>query len=416
MDQMRLIQIFTVLASLAPLAGYGVEIHGFLLGNYAARTTGDEEKPASGDFLLGEERLQIKLSGSNESGSSYFAKVDFLNDAVTEKTNIDIREAYMSHAVGPFDFTVGRQVFTWGVGDSLFINDVFPKDYVSMFSGRPMEYLKKGTTGFKTAISSRALSADLIIMPFFQSKVLPGSDRFFFYNPFSSVTNIVETRPRHDVATTELAFRLYRPILRWDATLYAYHGFFKDPSMQPDSMTAPTLITMMYPKLDVYGASLQGNALGGVVSIEAGYSDSREDKLGTNPLIPNAQTKFLVGYQRALWTDFTIGLQYYEESMQKYEEYLANAPAGFPTLDRRRTVLTMRLTQLMKYQSLRLSWFSFYSPSDKDYYFIPEVSYRISDELSVALGGNVFGGTKETTFFGQFKRNNNAYVNMRYNF
>ena len=43
----------------------------------------------------------------------------------------------------------GRQIITWGLGDLIFINDVFPKDYEAFFSGRPMEYMKKGVDGVK---------------------------------------------------------------------------------------------------------------------------------------------------------------------------------------------------------------------------------------------------------------------------
>ena len=40
------------------------------------------------------------------------------------------------------DVKLGRQVLTWGTGDLLFLNDLFPKDWVSFFAGRDDEYLK----------------------------------------------------------------------------------------------------------------------------------------------------------------------------------------------------------------------------------------------------------------------------------
>ena len=43
---------------------------------------------------------------------------------------------------GSVDLRVGRQILTWGTGDLLFINDLFPKDWVSFFSGREEQYLK----------------------------------------------------------------------------------------------------------------------------------------------------------------------------------------------------------------------------------------------------------------------------------
>ena len=51
--------------------------------------------------------------------------------------------------------------------------------------------------------------------------------------------------------------------------------------MIPDNINSTTKITYHYPKLSVYGASLQGRALDGVVSFEAGHYDSRQDRSGT---------------------------------------------------------------------------------------------------------------------------------------
>ena len=35
-----------------------------------------------------------------------------------------------------FDVKIGQQVLTWGTGDYVFLNDLFPKDYPSFFAGR----------------------------------------------------------------------------------------------------------------------------------------------------------------------------------------------------------------------------------------------------------------------------------------
>src|SRR3989338_2363769 len=60
----------------------GLEWHGFAQVNYAARLcTTRQEKPPSGDFLLGEERLQLQLSGSAPKGGvGYFSEAGFLLD------------------------------------------------------------------------------------------------------------------------------------------------------------------------------------------------------------------------------------------------------------------------------------------------------------------------------------------------
>lgn len=395
-----------------------LEWHGSVQANYASRLgTTRHNKPPSGDFLLGEERLQLQLSGSTPAGGAgYFTKTDFLRDEANNQSAVDVREAYLTYAKGPLDLRAGRQIHTWGVGDLLFINDLFPKNYAALFSGRPMEYLKTGAGSLKAGVYSDKAALDIIATPVFEPDQFPTSQSFFLYDPFSLVTNRVEARPRHDLRNAELAARLSRPVLGFDAALYAYRGFFRTPSMAPDSMTAPSTLTMIYPRLSVYGASLQGNAAGGVLSFEAGYYDSRQDIAGTDPVIPNSQTRFLAGYQRSPWTDFTAGLQYYGEYMHDYRRYEANTPAGFPKQDRLRQLLTLRLTQFLKYQTWKLSLFSFWSPTDKDFYLIPEAAWRVTDGFTATVGANVFGGASGNTFLGQLDKNDNLYLSMRYEF
>jgi long-subunit fatty acid transport protein len=43
----------------------------------------------------------------------------------------------------------------------------------------------------------------------------------------------------------------------------------------------------------------------------------------------------------------------------------------------------------------------------------PQISYKITDRLSVALGANVFFGKKEFTQFGQLEKDDNLYLRMR---
>ncbi|MEK7280278.1 MAG: hypothetical protein AAB090_06485, partial [Nitrospirota bacterium] len=177
-----------------------------------------------------------------------------------------------------------------------------------------------------------------------------------------------------------------------------------------------TIVTSFFQRLGVYGASVQGSGLDGIISIEAGYYDSLDDTDGTDPTIPNPQTRFLIGYQRQIWEDFTMSLQYYLEYMHHHGEFIQSLPAGSPGQDRIRELITLRLTQLYLYQTLRLSLFAFYSPTDDDYYLIPEIGYNINDAMSITGGFNIFGGTNTTTFFGQFDKDDNIYTYLRYEF
>ncbi|MCI0698102.1 capsule assembly Wzi family protein [candidate division KSB1 bacterium] len=393
--------------------GANISIHGFGQGNYTSNLS--SSNPDNGDFKWAGERFQLKLEASLAAFRS-FAKVDAFYDHIDNEAELELREGYVDYSSGSWDLRVGRQIITWGLGDLIFINDVFPKDYEAFFSGRPLEYLKKGIDGVKIAIYPDFTSFELIAIPFFEPNTFPQQSRFWMFDPLRSITNREEKEPTTNLSNTEFAARSYRGVAGFDVSLYFYKGFFRQPSITPDHPTMPTKLILFYPKLSVYGASLQGSGLGGVLSLEAGQYDSRQDRDGTDPLLPNSQTRFLIGYQRQLWQDFTVGLQYYSEYMHDYSAYEKNLPSGFPKEDRLHQLAVIRLTQFLVHQTVRVSFFSFYSPSEGDYQLNPEMKHNFSDHIWTALGANVFGGDESWSRFGQLDKNDNIYLQFRYEF
>lgn len=398
--------------------GSSVEIHGFLLGSFSGRTTGRRPPDGDGgDYVLAEERVRLVLSGAVESADVYFvAKADLWHDAIARKAEVDLREGYAGYSKGRIDLRLGRQIITWGVGDLFFVNDIFPKDWESYFSGRPTEYLKLGVDGVRTRYSSRVLNAEFVAIPFFAADNLPSPKRFLVFDPLAAVPHQREDKPGARYANTELALRLYRQWMGLDVSVYGYRGFWRTPGVRLDDRVAPTTATRFYPTLSVYGASAQRGLAGGILSLEAGYYDSRQDRPGRDPSVPNSQWRFLVGYQRQPWADFTVGLQLYGELMDQYGAYRASLPAGNPRLDRFRGMVSTRLTQWLDYQMWMLSFFAAYSPTDRDYFLRPEASYKVTDALSASVGANIFGGRHEWTFFGQFRRSDNVFVTLRFDF
>ncbi len=396
-------------------------IHGFGLVNYSARP--DFEASPGGDglgehgFLLADQRVQLKLEAHSPKGAvSLLAKPEFFYDAVDEEFGADLREGYLDFSHKAWDARVGRQILTWGVGDLVFINDVFPKDYAAFFSGRPLEYLKLGADAVDVNFQSDALSAELVVIPagLFTPDNLPPRSRFFEFDPFPTLPRETE-EPAATVENVETALRLYRTVADTELSLYAYHGFWQSYALKSDDPVMPTRVIKFFPELAVFGASARRGGLGGVWGAEVGSYDSLDDGSGTDPAVENAQFRFLLTYQRQLAQDFTGSLEYYGEWMQNYAAYRRSVPAGFPVRPELRDLLGLRLTKLLRYQTLKLSLFTFYSPLARDFFLNPEVSYHFTDHWWAALGGNVFGGPART-FFGQLDRNDNVYLAVRYSF
>ncbi len=413
LKRIRLILMIMIISISNMAYGESLKIHGFFQGNYSANSDGSN--PDGGDFKWAEEKLQLKVSADKDS-FYFFLKADLSLDHIDNEPDMEFREAYIDYLSDNWDVRLGRQIITWGVGDLIFINDTFPKDYEAFFSGRPMEYLKIGSDSIKIGMYPSFASAELVIIPSFEPNNFPRKNRFWMFDPMPAVTNRNRKEPSTNLENTEIALRLYRDIAGFDASLYFYRGFFRQQSMLPDSFSAPTMLTLLHPGLSVYGASIQGRALDGIISIEAGFYDSRDDRNGKDPMIPNQSSRYLLGYQKQLWKDFTAGFQYYTSYMHDYDRYKNSLPAGFPQERRWQDYFTVRLTHLFMHQTLKISFFSFWSVSDGDYMLIPEIKYNFTDNIWTALGANIFGGGEEWNQFGSLDKDDNLYVQIRYEF
>lgn len=398
------------------------DVKGFVESRFGVRTQRD---PRERDVSIGEARSQIELEiPGNKMG--FILTSDFLYDPVLDRHDVrleegtgavDLRKAtWVFTPAGFADLKAGRQILTWGTGDLIFINDLFPKDWNSFFIGRDEEYLKAPSDALKVSLFSRLANLDVAYTPRFDPDRFIDGRRVSFFNPqYGRRTGrdaVVETENMNDwFRDDELAVRLFKNIRGTEMAAYGYWGYWKSPAGFDPASGQST-----FPALSVYGASLRGVVLKGIGNLEFGWYDSRDDRDGTDPTVRNGEIRFLAGYEQELGTDFTAGIQYYLEHILDHGALVKTLPPGVAEPDEYRHLLTLRLTKLLLNQNLTLSLFTFYSPSDDDAYLRPKVRYKLTDSWLVETGGNVFFGSEDRTFFAQFERNSNLYFALRYGF
>lgn len=379
--------------------------------------------------MIGETRLQLDTERLIAGWLTVQLTSDFVLDPVGDRHEIDLERGdgaidlrRASVAFSPFqamDIKVGRQSLTWGTGDLLFLNDLFPKDFQAFFMGRDDEYLKAPSDAAKLGLFTPIVNFDVVYVPRFDVDRAITGERLSYFNP--SLERLARKDellsldiPDEWFSDFETHVRMSKNLGGVELAAYGYWGYWKSPGGFDFSAD-----DALFPELSVYGASIRDQLAGGIANLEVAYYDSREDRDGTDLAINNSELRALLGYERQLpelASDLTIGLQYYLEWMMSHEEYLVSVMESPFARDELRHVATLRVTKQLLQQNLTVSLFTAYSPSDEDVYVRALLGYKIADCCSMNVGANVFFGSEDHTFFNQLQNNNNAYAVLRYGF
>lgn len=347
---------------------------------------------------------RFNLQWENEFNSLILSNEwELLANDVTGNTqikprNVNIQADLTSH----FGIKAGRQVLTWGVGDYLFLNDFFPKDFQSFFIGREDRYLKSPSDALKISYYQGASVFDMVYTPKFESDIYINGEYLSYFDPVAlgqtSDSPVVNT-PSGD----EWAFRYFIPVGDIDVAFYAYEGFSKSPeSLNPDGLP-------VHHRLRAVGASLVAPSPFGLISAEYAYYDTQRHTQ-VSQLSPN-QSRWLVGLEKALSSSVTGGLQIYRERSLK-PAWLRNDSQ----FESNRWQFTTRLTYRDPRQFWTIQLFNFYSLTDKDGYLRVSVDYSPTDSWSFSMGINQFYGEREHSFFNQFSQGSNGYIRGRWQF
>lgn len=369
-------------------------------------------------WSMAESRIGFDLSRDDDY-ASLRCRYDFVvNGADRATTSISIRDLHVAISNDWLDFKIGRFVSTWGVGELVFLNDLFRTDWESFFLGRDDDYLKAPANTIRLTLYTPLLTLDAVVMPTFEPDIYIASPSFTFWNPMLGELTTFDDAPVEEYPVAgvskngEVAARAFGTLLGWEWAVYGFHGRYHQPvGFRPDDPANPAAGgTASFPRLRALGASLRGMLFGIVLSAEVVAYRSVEDPDGTDPFLPNSEDRWVVGASFEPLPYSTLGTQVYQERLRDMDEATKRYR---PDADR--TWLTLLWSTRLP-AGLNAMVFAYYSPNEKDYYLRSALGWRFTDELTATMGANLWGGDSKSTFYGQFEQNSNVYARMRYSF
>ncbi len=384
-------------------------ISGFIEGAYGHFTQQNVTPKSS---PLSEIRTRIDVAYTHEK-FDLIAKGELLFDDITSNYNASVRELYIK--TSPFsylDVKIGKQVLTWGTADYLFINDLFPKDWRSFFSGRDDEYLKAPSTSIKTSWFINDYTLDVAWTPRFTQDQFITGERFSFYSPEAQQQIAPKSFTTHKTNNDQWFVRLSTNKQGIEYALYGYKGYWTTPEglniqQQP-----------YFPKMNSIGASIRTTLGNGIFNAEVASYNSTESSNGYNNTYysPNSQQRFLIGYETELMKNVTLNAQYYIEHINAYSQLTSSHIQPSTLVSQNRQLITTRLRYSAMQQKLTLTLFNFYSPSEKDGFTKSSINYRYNDQWQYSIGANLFWGKEDFSFFGQHQKNSNVWARVRYQY
>jgi len=117
---------------------------------------------------------------------------------------------------------------------------------------------------------------------------------------------------------------------------------------------------------------------------------------------------YVLGIDRTFTDDWYANLQLYQRKIFSYDDRILfdhEFESG----------LFLRINKTLFHDKLRLNLDSFYNLTDNGFYLNPEVELRYVDNLSIFAGLNIFDG-KADTFLGNYDRNDQGYLAVRFSF
>lgn len=410
-----------------------VEFHGFFRNFSAFRLTDD------GDAMVLRNRMRLnsELWGDNVYG---FASVDFLNDAVAgNETKLTLREAYLDIYGSWLDFRIGKQQVVWGKADGYFINDIVNPLDLSLFLLQDFEDIRMATTMLNMKIHHGNNSLEFLMIPEFRPMNIDFSGNWAFYRPDSFDTAVDigggqmmaltlpltyqdDVLPRNSLKNMEYGLKFNTFVFGTDMAFIYLKAREDQPKMSkqlalnssflPESLN----LTPTHPWFTFYGMNFSRSLGMFVIRGEGGYYPGRlfdyvpadpAEMATSNFLLEKPFMQAMLGADYQLTGDISIAVQGIQERILDYDAAILN--------DEITTLGSFLLTGSFANQTIAPMWLTLYNFTNDSYLSRISVDWRYSDSFTITLGTDILGGDEDTVF-GQFDKNDNLYLKLKYYF
>ncbi len=366
-----------------------------------------------------------------------------------------LRECYLDILTDRLDLRLGKQQVVWGTADGVRILDmVNPLDYREWTL---KDYIDSRIPLWMLNAEGKLLmngQLQLLLIPDYEANYYPpsgapftlrtvriGAEQVNTLTTIGQTTATIDQKPAHNFKNTKIGLR-WRNIIEGHAFEYTLnylntYDFASSAYSIYNRTGTPNLqLTRRAEKIQVFGGTfsksitegilIPGLAKGWTLRGEFAYVKSGAMNIGTDKTIKTAngtvdvdQYNYVLGFDKSFFSNWQFSFQFIQMWAKAKEDYdkslytLLNGATRGP-LDKCETILTLMLATDFLHERLKPQALILYG-DDNDWRISPKVSYEISDQWLATAGLNIFEG-KEQHLNGQFDKNDQVFVELKYTF
>jgi hypothetical protein len=424
---------------------------------------------SSPDVLTARNRADLLLTFAYDDGRIVLRpRLDY--DALGERLDGDLREAYLDVYFSKVDLRLGRQQIVWGETDGTFITDLLSPLDLREFLAQPFDDLRLGVTAANATYYGSDFEITGVVIPRRPTTRLPEPGSAWYPIPARAFDvlpiELTDAAPQDSTLRgAETALRLtYTGFDRTDVALLWINGFNRLPAFRKgiafDFDIPPVIaeITPEYRRRQVFGLTFETLALDPFVlrgegafytsylfdqpielpeslddldeildtpiELPIDFSDLASlldpefrDALERGFLIEKPFAQAAIGAERAFGRHL-VRVQGIGSLVFDYDERVAQ--------DRFEPAVTALWNATFRRQTLTAQAFVYYNLGE-DYWLNPSLTYAVRDALNATVGAQIFGGPggtqtlagllREPAFsFATYDANDFVYLRVAYSF
>jgi hypothetical protein len=408
------------------------DLNGFVRGDaFVGKAIGSARGEVKAGY--GELALQVRAKAGSDGDAYADARLRYGQQGDTRDLFLDLREAYTDLYWGPLDLRLGHQIIVWGRADGINpTNNLTPVDWRIRSPNEDDRRL--ANFGARAFLNFSPVRLEGVWMPVYRAIELPPLE----YPSF--ITLARSKYPAPELQNGEFAGKVDLVLSSFEMSASFLRGYAPMPGLVLAGLGAPdnppeVFVSRRAYKHHVVGFDFSTSVFEPViVRGEAAYRHPANR--GGRRYLPHPDLQYVLGADRGIgpfhvilqymgryvfgWqheagipdTPFTRDLIHSLETGRTFDNATLRADAPedietelaqrnqilFTQTARVQHLLSGRIEWLMLHEKISLQAAGLYNFTTKEWLAYPKLAYRINDQLSATVGGEIYAGSDDTLF------------------